>query len=81
MDRSTPKQDVGGWTQDLLIHLNCLPANSKHRDAGKQYVVQTFDPLKRYGANSARFFSYINGCLGKKNHLLRWEHLARWTRR
>jgi hypothetical protein len=28
--------------------------------------VQTFDPHKHYGANSARFFNYINLCLGNK---------------
>jgi hypothetical protein len=32
VDRSTPKQDVEDWTQDLLIHLHCLPPNSKHRE-------------------------------------------------
>lgn len=71
VDRSTPKQDVEDWTQDLLIHLNCLPANSKHREAGKRDVVQTFDPRKHYGANSARFFNYINGCLGNKFSTMR----------
>jgi hypothetical protein len=71
MDRSTPKQDVEDWTQELLFHLNCLPANSKHREAGKQDVVQTFDPHKHYGANSARFFNYINGCLGNKFSTMR----------
>ena len=66
VDRSTPKEDVEDWTQDLLIHLRCLPATSKHREAGKQDIVQTFDPHKHYGANSARFFNYINLCLGNK---------------
>jgi len=28
--------------------------------------VQTFDPHKHFGANSARFFNYINLCLGNK---------------
>jgi len=71
VDRFTPKQDVEDWTQDLLLHLNCLPASSKHRDAGKQDVVQSFDPHKHYGANSARFFSYINRCLGNKFSIMR----------
>lgn len=71
VDRSTPKQDVEDWTQDLLIHLHCLPPNSKHREAGKQDVVETFDPHKHYGASSARFFSYINGCLGNKFSTMR----------
>ncbi len=66
VDRSVPKEDVEDWTQDLLIHLRCLPATSKHREAGKEDVVQTFDPHKHFGANSARFFNYINLCLGNK---------------
>jgi hypothetical protein len=64
--RSTPKEDVEDWTQDLLIHLRYLPATSSHRKAGKQDVVQTFDPRKHYGASAARFFNYINLCLGNK---------------
>lgn len=36
VDRSTPKQDVEDWTQDLLIHLHRLPANSEHREAGRR---------------------------------------------
>jgi len=66
VNRSTPKEDVEDWTQDLLIHLRCLPAISKHRETGKEDVVQTFDPYKHFGANSARFFNYINLCLGNK---------------
>jgi hypothetical protein len=66
VDRSTPKEDVEDWTQDLLIHLRCLPAISKHRQAGKEDIVQTFDPHKHYGANTARFFNYVNLCLGNK---------------
>ena len=71
VERSTPKQDVEDWTQDLLIHLHCLPPNSKHREAGKQDVVETFDPYKHYGASSARFFNYINGCLGNRFSTMR----------
>jgi hypothetical protein len=66
VDRSVPKEDVEDWTQDLLIHLRCLPATSKYRETGKEDVVQTFDPHKHFGANSARFFNYINLCLGNK---------------
>jgi len=66
VDRSAPSEDVEDWTQDLLIHLHYLPATSKHRQAGKEDIVQTFDPIKHYGANSARFFNYINLCLGNK---------------
>ena len=65
-DRSTSKEDVEDWTQDLLIHLQYLPSISKHREAGKEDVVQTFDPQKHYGASSARFFNYINLCLANK---------------
>ena len=43
-----------------------LPATSKHRELGKEDIVQTFDPCKHHGANSARFFNYINLCLGKQ---------------
>jgi hypothetical protein len=74
VDRSAPKEDVEDWTQDLLIHLRFLPATSKHREAGKEDVVQTFDPHKHFGANSARFFNYINLCLGNK---FRTIHLKR----
>jgi len=66
VDRSTPKEDVEDWTQDLLIHLRLLPVESKHREAGKEDIVQTFDPHKHYGASAARFFNYINLCLGNK---------------
>jgi hypothetical protein len=65
-DRSTPKEDVEDWMQDLLIHLRYLPAASKHREAGKEDVVQTFDPHKHHGASSARFFNYVNLCLANK---------------
>ena len=54
------------WTQDLLIHLRYLPSTSKHRQAGKEDIVQTFDPYKHHGANQARFQNYINLCLGNK---------------
>jgi hypothetical protein len=54
-DRSAPKEDLEDWTQDLLIHLQHLPATSKHRVAGREDIVQTFDPQKHYGANQARF--------------------------
>lgn len=66
VDGSVPREDREDWTQDLLIHLRFLPAISKHRDAGNEDVVQTFDPNKHFGANSARFFNYINLCLGNK---------------
>lgn len=60
---SASREDVEDWTQDLLIHLRYLPLNSRHRDAGKEDVIQTFDPIKHFGANQARFQNYINLCL------------------
>ena len=63
---STPNEDVEDWTQDLLIHLRYLPATSKHRAVGNEDIVETFDPNKHHGANAARFFNYINLCLGNK---------------
>jgi hypothetical protein len=62
-DRFAPKEDLEDWTQDLVIHLKYLPATSKHREAGKEDIVQTFDPSKHYGANQPRFQNYINLCL------------------
>jgi hypothetical protein len=71
VDRSTPKQDVEDWTQDLLAHLCCLPLASKYREAGMRDTVATFDPLRHYGASSARFFNYINLCLGNRFKTIR----------
>ena len=73
-DRFAQPEDLEDWTQDLLIHLNSLPPTSKHWAAGKKDVVQTFDPRKHHGANSARFFNYINLCLANK---FRSMHSAR----
>ena len=75
VDRSTPKEDIEDWTQDLLIHLRYLPATSKHREEGKEDVVQTFDPCKHHGANSARFFNYINLCLANKFRSIQSAHM------
>jgi hypothetical protein len=60
-DRSAPKEDIEDWTQDLLIHLCYLPQTSKYRRAGKEDL-QTFDPVKHYGCNEARFRNYVNLC-------------------
>jgi len=65
-DRSAPKEDLEDRTQDLLIHLCRLPQTSKYREVGKKDIVQTFDPMKHYGANEARFRNYINLCLTNK---------------
>lgn len=66
-DRSAPKEDLEDRTQDLLIHLQHLPPTSKYREIGKKDIVQTFDPVKHYGANQARFRNYVNICLANKS--------------
>jgi len=66
-DRSASKADLEDRTQDLLIHLQHLPPTSKYREAGKKDIVQTFDPVKHYGANQARFQNYVNLCLANKS--------------
>jgi hypothetical protein len=74
-DRTASKEDVEDWTQDLLFHLQHLSANSKYREAGKEDIVQTFDPQKHYGANQARFQNYINLCLTNKFRTLHSKRL------
>jgi len=68
-------EDLEDWTQDLLIHLRHLPLTSKHREAGKEDIVQTFDPRKHFGANQARFQNYINLCLTNKFRTLRSKRM------
>lgn len=63
---SASQGDIEDWTQDLLIHLSRLPLTSKYREAGKEDIVATFDPLRHYGANEARFCNYINLCLANQ---------------
>ena len=63
---SASQEDIEDWTQDLLIHLSRLPITSKYREAGKEDIVATFDPLRHHGANEARFRNYINLCLANK---------------
>ena len=85
-DESAQPEDLEDWTQDLLIHMRYLPPTSKYRTAGKQDIVQTFDPSKHYGANVRRFLNYINLCLmnkfrtmylaSKKNPLCRTGNLS-----
>ena len=65
-DRLAGKDDFEDRTQDLLIHLLNLPQTSKYREAGKKDIIQTFDALKHYGANEARFRNYVNLCLANK---------------
>ena len=73
-DRFAQPEDVEDWTQDLLIHLKCLPPISKYREAGKKDIVQTFDPARHYGASQRRFQNYINLCLA---NIFRTMYLAR----
>jgi hypothetical protein len=62
--------EVEDWTQELMMHLHSLPSGSKFRLAGKQDVVQTFDPVRMHGANEARFRYFINLCLANKFNTL-----------
>lgn len=75
VDRFATKQDLEDWTQDLLIHLCCLPQTSKHREHGKKDVVQVFDPVLHHGANEARFRNYINRCLANKFSTMRSKRM------
>jgi len=74
-ERTATEEDVEDWTQDLLIHLRWLPARSKYREAGKDDVIQTFDPVKHYGANQARFQNYVNLCLANKFRTIRSKQM------
>src|SRR5208337_1709599 len=73
LGRYTVDDDVQDWTQDLILHMKYLPANSKHRQPGAngrpngcQDVVETFNPYSQYGASERRWRYYINYCLGNK---------------
>jgi len=72
---SASKEEVEDWTQDLLIHLRYLPLSSEHRNFGKDDVIQTFDPVKHYGANQARFQNYVNLCLANKFRTIRSKEM------
>jgi hypothetical protein len=65
-DNFAQPEDLEDWTQDLLLHLKCLPPTSKLRASGKTDIVQTFDPSRHYGASQPRFQNYINLCLDNK---------------
>ena len=52
-----------------------MAVTSKHREAGKEDIVQTFDPNKHYGANQARFQNYINLCLTNRFRTLRSKRM------
>jgi hypothetical protein len=78
---SASQEDIEDWTHDLLIHLSRLPLTSKYHEAGKKDIVETFDPLKHYGANEARFRNYINLCLANKLRTMRSKHMTDALRR
>jgi hypothetical protein len=65
-EKTAQPEDLEDWTQDLLIHLRYLPPTSKYRKVGKEDIVQTFDPVRHYGASQPRFLNYINLCLANK---------------
>jgi hypothetical protein len=73
LGRSQVDMDVEDWTQDLSMHMHYLPAKSKHRlpgangrPTGCQDVVETFNPIRQYGASERRFRHYINNCLANR---------------
>ena len=72
---SASEEDKEDWTNDLLLHLSCLPLTSKYREAGKKDIVATFDPLRHYGANEARFRNYINLCLANKFRTMYYKRM------
>jgi hypothetical protein len=74
-DRFATSEDLEDWMQDLLVHLCSLPQASKHREGGKEDVVQVFDPVLHYGANEARFRNYINRCLANKLSTMRSKRM------
>lgn len=74
-DRFATKEDLEDWTNDLLIHLMRLSENSKFREIGKSDLVQTFDPVRQYGANAARFWNYMNLCLTNRFRNMRAKRL------
>jgi hypothetical protein len=73
LSRGAVDMDVEDWTQDLSIHMHWLPATSKHRLPGAngrvdgcKDVVETFNPIRQYGASERRFRHYINNCLANR---------------
>lgn len=68
-----PAADEDDLTQDLILHMQHLPASSKHRLPGANHrlngctdVIETFDPYKQHGASERRFRNYLNLCLANK---------------
>ena len=74
-DRLAQPEDLEDWAQHLSMHLGCLPATSKHREAGKVDIVETFDADKHFGANEPRFLNYINLCLANKLRTLQSKRM------
>ena len=68
--------EVEDLMQEMLPHLCGLSSNSKHRLLGKNDIVQTFDPIKRYGVNERRFRHYMNTILLNKFLSLRSKRLT-----
>jgi hypothetical protein len=73
LGRNAVDMDVEDWTQDLSIHMHYLPAKSKHRlpgangrEDGCKDVVETFNPIRQYGASERRFRHYVNNCLANR---------------
>ena len=73
LGRNAVDMDVEDWTQDLSIHMHYLPAKSKHRLPGAngrvdgcKDVVETFNPIRQYGASERRFRHYVNNCLANR---------------
>lgn len=66
-------EDVEDWEMELYTFLKYLPEKSKHREpgangrvAGCTDVIETFDPVKQYGASEKRFRNYVNNCLSNR---------------
>lgn len=73
LGRQAVDMDVEDWTQDLGIHMHWLPAKSKHRLPGAngrvdgcKDVIETFNPIRQYGASERRFRHYVNNCLANR---------------
>lgn len=55
------------------MHMHYLPAKSKHRLPGANGrpdgchdVIETFNPIRQYGASERRFRHYVNNCLANR---------------
>ena len=73
LNRFVVDDEVEDWVQDLYIHIRYLPQGSEYRlpganghSVGCQDVIETFNPIKQYGASERRFRNYINMVLAHK---------------